>query len=145
MEGGMDASWRHFFGSLGCALLLLNWLLGIDRLTWDPNDVTIFLIILGICWLITWRAWPAVEIAWEFFASPAAKRAYRPTWPHVLGAFGLSLGIALASALPLLMAGRGDDVDFGARSGGVLLLALILYIVWPVIAMTWRRLRTLMP
>ena len=138
----MDASWRQFFGSLACALLLLNWLVGIDRLTWDPNDVTIFLVILGICWLIAWRAWPAVEITWEFFASPEVKRASAPTWPHVLGALCLGLALAFATAIPLLLAGREGDVDLGARSGGVLLFGLIFYIAWPAIVVKWRRVRT---
>ncbi len=140
-EVGLDASWRRFLGSLGYAVLLLHWQIGIDRLNWDANDVTVFLVVMGICWLITWRAWPAVEITWNFFTSPEAKRAYRPTWSHVLGALGLSLGLGLMFALLLLIAGRGSDVDPGGLGRGVLLFALIFYIAWPAIVVRWRRLR----
>jgi hypothetical protein len=137
----MDAAWQQLFGSLGCAVLLLHWQIGLDRLTWDPNDVMIFLVVLGICWLITWRAWPAVEIAWKILASPEVKRAYRPTWPHVLGALGVSVGLGVLTAFPLLMAGRDSDVDFGGLAGGVLLFALVFYIAWPALVGRWRRMR----
>jgi hypothetical protein len=138
----MDASWRQFLGSLASAVLLLHWQIGLDRLTWDPNDAMVILVILGICWLITWRAWPAVEITWDFFTSPEAKRAYRPTWPQVLGALGLGLVLAVATAIPLLLAGRESDVDFGARAQGGLLVALIFFIAWPALVVRWRQART---
>ena len=140
-EGGKDASWRRFFGSLVCAALLLPWLFGIDRLPRDADDAASVALFLGICWIIAWRAWPAVEIAWEFFTSPAAKRAYAPMWPHVLGALSLGLALAFATAIPLLLAGRESDVDPGARARGSLLFALIFYIAWPAIVAPWRRLR----
>ena len=100
-----------------------------------------FSVIPGICWLIAWRAWSAVEIIWEFSTSPEVKRAYAPTWPHVLGALCLGLALAFAPAIPLLLAGRESDVDLGARARGGLLFALIFSIAWPAIVVRCRRLR----
>lgn len=137
----MDASWRQFIGLLVCAALLLPWLFGIDRLPSDADDAASFALFLGICWLIAWRAWPAVEIAWEFFAAPEVKRAYRPTWSHVLGAVGLSLGLLLAPALFLLTLSRNIEADLGGMVRQGLLYALVFYIAWPAIVVRWRRLR----
>jgi hypothetical protein len=69
-----------------------------------------------------------VVIGSEFFTSPEARRAYRPTSPHVLEALGLGLALAFVTAIPLLLAGSESGVDLGARARGGLPFALILYI-----------------
>ena len=122
-------------------MLLLHWQFGIDRLAWESNDLATLGVVLAMCWLITWRAWPALEITRAFLISPEAGLAYRPTWPHVLGALGLGLVWPVATAIPLLLADRASDVDFGARTRGGLLLALICYIVWPALVIKWRQVR----
>lgn len=144
-ESGMDASWRRFFGSLVCAALLLPWVFGIDRLPRDADDAASFALFLGICWFIAWRAWPAVAITWEFLASPEVKRAYAPTWPHVLRAFGLGLGLLLAPALFLLTMSSNIEVDLGDLARTLLVYTLIFYIAWPAIVVRWRRLRASNP
>jgi hypothetical protein len=141
-EVGTDASWRQFFGSLVCAALLLPWFFGIDRLPRDAGDAASLAIFLGLCWLITWRAWPAVEIAWETFASPEARRAYLPTWPHALGALGLGVGFLLAPALFQLPLSTSIEFDPAVLARRLLVNALIFYIAWPALVVGWRRLRT---
>jgi hypothetical protein len=148
-EVGVDPLWRRLIGSLVCAAFILPWMFGIDRLPSDADDAASFAIFLGICWLIAWRAWPAVEITWEFFTSPEARHAYRPTWSHVLGAFGLGMGLILALAflasLPLVMAGRNPDVEPGTLIRGMLQFTLVFYVFWPAIVVRWRRVRTPAP
>jgi hypothetical protein len=123
-------------------VLILLWVFGLDDLTRDSGDVANFTIVLTVIWLITWRAWPAVEITWEFFTSPAAKRAYRPTWSHVLGALGLGLGLTLLPALFLLTVSRNIEANLGGLGLRLLLYSLGFYIAWPAMVVRWRRLRT---
>lgn len=137
--------WRRIVGSLGIAVLILNWMFGADNLTRDFSDVANGSIVLAVIWLITYRAWPALEITWDFFTSPEAKRAYRPTWPHVLGAFGLSLGVQLFLVLFALTLSRNIEVDPWALLRTVLIDAVIAYIAWPAVVMKWRHWRARQP
>lgn len=54
--------WRRIVGSLGFAVLVLVWMFDIDGLTRDSSDVANVSIVLTIIWIVTYRAWPALQI-----------------------------------------------------------------------------------
>lgn len=76
---------------------------------------------------------------WDSCTSPDAKRAYCASWPHVLGAAGISLGLYLLVLLFVLTMGRNITVDWGRLVRSLLIVAMLGYLYWPEMVEGWRR------
>jgi hypothetical protein len=143
----MDLRARRIAGSLVLALILLHWTFGLPEVaSWlrDPGGPGVVAVVLAIAWFVADRVWLAAGILWHRFASPAVQRAYRPTWPHMLGAAGVSLGLHLLLLVLLLTMSRNVAPDWGGLARSLLTVAAVTYVVWPAIVLRCRQWRSRM-
>ncbi len=126
-------------GSLVVALLLLFVMFGARGWIGEPGGVWGAAVLMAIVGLIVYRVWPTYGYLREFFTMPEAKRAYRPTWPHVIGAIGISLGVHLLFVLFLLTISRDIIINYGGWLRSMVIFAALAYLSWPAIVVKWRR------